>query len=64
MRKVHDFLTVGAAAPQQQVGIAAVDLPDEYYRELAVSYDAPRFRAQHAPHGGLPPVYAKGRLLC
>lgn len=42
VRKVHDFLTVGAAAPLQQAGIAAVELPDEYYRELAVSYGTRR----------------------
>lgn len=42
VRKVHDFLTVGAAAPLQQAGIAAVELPDEYYRELAISYGTRR----------------------
>jgi aspartate/methionine/tyrosine aminotransferase len=38
VRKVHDFLTVGAAAPLQQAGLAALELPDEYYRGLAAAY--------------------------
>ena len=42
IRKVHDFLTVGAAAPLQQAGIAALSLPDAYYTELAAEYTARR----------------------
>jgi aspartate/methionine/tyrosine aminotransferase len=38
IRKVHDFLTVGAASPLQEAGALALALPDEYYRELAASY--------------------------
>jgi aminotransferase len=38
IRKVHDFLTVGAAAPLQEAGVAAMALPDAYYRELAAAY--------------------------
>jgi len=38
IRKVHDFLTVGAAAPLQQAGAAALSLPDSYYTELAAQY--------------------------
>ena len=38
IRKVHDFLTVGAAAPLQQAGAAALSLPDSYYSELAAGY--------------------------
>lgn len=37
-RKVHDFLTVGAAAPLQEAAIAGLDLPDSYYEELRESY--------------------------
>jgi aminotransferase len=37
-RKVHDFLTVGAAAPLQEAAVAGLDLPDAYYRELQASY--------------------------
>ena len=42
IRKVHDFLTVGAAAPLQQAGIAALGLPDSYYAELAAEYTGRR----------------------
>ncbi|HVF05934.1 MAG TPA: aminotransferase class I/II-fold pyridoxal phosphate-dependent enzyme [Frankiaceae bacterium] len=38
IRKVHDFLTVGAAAPLQEAGAAAMALPAEYYERLAVGY--------------------------
>ena len=37
-RKVHDFLTVGAAAPLQEAAIAGLELPDAYYVELAELY--------------------------
>ena len=42
IRKVHDFLTVGAAAPLQEAGAAALALPDDYYRALAADYAARR----------------------
>jgi aspartate/methionine/tyrosine aminotransferase len=42
IRKVHDFLTVGAAAPLQQAGAVALALPDDYYRSLAEEYAARR----------------------
>ena len=38
VRKVHDFLTVGAAAPLQEAGVVALGLPDTYYAELAQHY--------------------------
>jgi aminotransferase len=38
IRKVHDFLTVGAAAPLQEAGAAALRLPDSYYQKLAANY--------------------------
>lgn len=38
IRKVHDFLTVGAASPLQQAGAVAMGLPDEYYAALAEAY--------------------------
>ena len=38
IRKTHDFLTVGAAAPLQAAGAVALSLPDGYYRELAAEY--------------------------
>jgi aminotransferase len=38
IRKVHDFLTVGAAAPLQRAGTYALGLPREYYDELQTEY--------------------------
>ena len=44
VRKVHDFLTVGAASPLQQAGITALSSPDNYYGNLSSSYEAKRNR--------------------
>jgi aspartate/methionine/tyrosine aminotransferase len=38
IRKVHDFLTVGAPAPLQEAGAVALSLPEQYYLDLAVKY--------------------------
>ena len=38
IRKVHDFLTVGAAAPLQEAGAVALRFPDSYYAQLATDY--------------------------
>ena len=38
IRKVHDFLTVGAAAPLQQAGAVALSLDDGYYQALSAEY--------------------------
>jgi aminotransferase len=38
IRKVHDFLTVGAPAPLQEAAAAALELPAEYYTKLAADY--------------------------
>jgi aminotransferase len=38
IRKVHDFLTVGAAAPLQEAGAVAMGLPEPYYEQLAAEY--------------------------
>ena len=38
IRKVHDFLTVGAAAPLQEACAEAFALPDSYYKELSAFY--------------------------
>jgi aspartate/methionine/tyrosine aminotransferase len=42
IRKVHDFLTVGAPAPLQEAGVAALSLERAYYERLAADYDARR----------------------
>jgi len=44
IRKVHDFLTVGAPAPLQEAGVAALHLPASYYEKLAAEYHARRER--------------------
>ena len=41
-RKVHDFLTVGAAAPLQEAAVAALELPDSYYNDLQQQYTEKR----------------------
>jgi aspartate/methionine/tyrosine aminotransferase len=38
VRKVHDFLTVGAAAPLQRAGAYALGLPPDYYEGLQREY--------------------------
>jgi aminotransferase len=38
VRKVHDFLTVGAAAPLQRAGAYALRMPPEYYEALGREY--------------------------
>ena len=42
IRKVHDFLTVGAAAPLQSAGAYALSLPSAYYDKLQSDYVARR----------------------
>jgi aminotransferase len=56
IRKVHDFLTVGAPAPLQEAGAAALSLPDEYYKRLAEGY---RVRRDH-----LIPVLSAAGFKC
>jgi len=41
-RKVHDFLTVGAAAPLQEAAVTALELPDSYYKDLQRLYTEKR----------------------
>ncbi len=56
IRKVHDFLTVGAPAPLQEAGAAALSLPAEYYTNLAQGY---RVRRDH-----LMPALAAAGFKC
>jgi aminotransferase len=44
IRKVHDFLTVGAAAPLQEAGAIALAFPKSYYDDLSASYARRRGR--------------------
>jgi aspartate/methionine/tyrosine aminotransferase len=42
IRKVHDFITVGAASPLQQAGVMALGMADDYYTKLANEYAGKR----------------------
>jgi aminotransferase len=42
VRKVHDFLTVGAAAPLQEAAIVGLRMPDSYYADLLETYTRKR----------------------
>ncbi|MGI9034832.1 MAG: pyridoxal phosphate-dependent aminotransferase [Pyrinomonadaceae bacterium] len=42
IRKVHDFLTVGAANPLQHAGAYALSLPESYYENLQKEYQQKR----------------------
>ena len=42
IRQVHDFLTVGAAAPLQEAGVYAMSLPRSYYDHLQTDYQRRR----------------------
>ena len=50
IRKMHDFMTVGAPAPLQEAGAVALGLPDSYYVELAAHYQARRDRLLDVLH--------------
>ena len=41
-KKVHDFLTVGAAAPLQEAAVVGLNFPDSYYKELKELYTQKR----------------------
>ncbi len=43
-KKVHDFLTVGAAAPLQEAAVQGLRLPRSYYEELGATYTKKRAR--------------------
>jgi aminotransferase len=48
IRKVHDFLTVGAPSPLQAAGAVALALPESYYQGLAEGYQRRRDRVLKA----------------
>ena len=41
-KKVHDFLTVGAASPLQEAAVTALKFPDSYYDDLLAVYTEKR----------------------
>lgn len=55
IRKMHDFLTVGAPAPLQRAGVAAINLPKSYYDGLAGFYQTKReFMLETLDMAGIP----------
>ncbi len=44
IRRAHDFLTGGAAAPLQEAAVTALQLPRQYYTDLAAMYQRKRDR--------------------
>ncbi len=61
IRKVHDFLTVGAPAPLQEAGVAAMDMPRNYYTNLAKLYNHKRdFLTRALVDYGFAPFNPKG----
>ncbi|MDR2150839.1 MAG: aminotransferase class I/II-fold pyridoxal phosphate-dependent enzyme [Spirochaetaceae bacterium] len=55
IRKVHDFLTVGAAAPLQEAAVCALNFPQSYYDELRALYTGKRdLFLSFLDHAGLP----------
>jgi len=67
IRKMHDFLTVGAPAPLMDAGATALRLPDEYYSSLARHYQERRDRTMKMlTEAGLNPMLPKGAyyIMC
>jgi aminotransferase len=61
IRKVHDFLTVGAAAPLQAAGVVAMGLPPDYYTRLASDYCRRRdFLVEALARAGFKPYVPSG----
>ena len=63
IRRVHDFLTVGAAAPLQQAAVVAMAFPDSYYQQLATDYRARRDLIVPALEAAGLPRLAPGRRV-
>jgi aspartate/methionine/tyrosine aminotransferase len=38
IRKVHDFLTIGAPTPLQEAAVTALNFPESYYQQLQTKY--------------------------
>jgi len=67
IRKMHDFVTVGAPAPLQDAGAVALRLPNSYYVDLATHYQQRRDRLMKVlDAAGLNPMLPKGAyyIMC
>jgi len=61
IRKVHDFLTVGAPAPLQEAAAVALAMPQDYFRKLADSYRERReFLVPALERAGFKPFSPRG----
>ncbi len=61
IRRVHDFLTVGAPHPLQEAAVAALALPDSYYISLAEKYAERRERVRRMVEAtGMRPFVPQG----
>ncbi len=61
IRKVHDFLTVGAAAPLQEGAAHALTFPDEYYQKLGETYKVKRdYMLEFLSEAGFYPYVPQG----
>jgi len=61
IRRVHDFLTVGAPAPLQEAGEVAVRLPPAYYEQLRADYAERReLMLGILEQAGLRPIWPSG----
>lgn len=61
IRKVHDFLTVGAPTPFQHAAVTALAFPESYYEELRNHYrEAREFLYQNLTRAGFQASYPKG----
>jgi len=65
IRKVHDFLTVGAPAPLQEAAAVALAMPDEYYARLVEGYREKRaFLVPALAEAGFGVFEPKGAYYC
>src|SRR5215813_13491042 len=67
IRKMHDFMTVGAPAPLMDAGVTALRLPDDYYTNLARHYQERRDRTMKMlTEADLNPMLPKGAyyIMC
>ena len=64
-KKVHDFLTVGAAAPLQEAAVTGLKFGPEYYQWLKDLYTEKRdYLCGRLEQMGLSPHDTSGQLFC
>jgi len=61
IRKVHDFLTIGAPTPLQEAAVTALNFPRNYYQKLQTEYTQRRgLFLDYLDHAGLDYVRPQG----